>query len=373
MKSLSVKANLFFLIALAQYAYSAEPVPAASAGAGPTNMVGARIEFDALVYDFGKLISGLSVRHDFIFTNTGDAVLEISGVHPSCGCTTAGTWSNRVEPGKTGTIPLVFNSGHFNGPVAKTASVLCNDKSHAQVTLQIRGTIWKPIEVNPPSAVLNVVADSPSNPPATVTIVSSLPEPITLSDPISNNRAFAAEIKTNQPGKEFQLIIRPVPPLRQGTAQGIITVRTSSTNVPSIDVNVLAVIQPAWVVTPQEITLPAGPLGSALPRAISIRNNAAPLMTLSEPAVNANDVPVEMKEVVPGHQFTLTLTFPAGFQVAQGEQVGLTVKTSDPKYPVINVPVHQSLPADPRDIGLPTPHRGPMPPAPPASQPNHTP
>ena len=334
-----------------------------SAGATSTNHVGPRIEFASTVYDFGEVMSGKPVRHNYVFTNTGDAMLEISGVYPSCHCLTIGGWSGRVEPGRTGIVPVAFDSSRYAGPVAKILNVACNDNSRPQVTLQFKGTLWKPFEVDPQIAVLNVVSDSPSNPPATVTIVSRLEQPVTLSDPVNTNAAFAAELNIVRPGKEFQLIIRAVPPLAPGTVQGTIELKTSSTNVPTIEVTALAIVQPGLVVTPSQITLPPGPLDREVPFAISIQNNAGPALALFEPSLNGNVVGVEIKEVVPGRQFTLICTFPPGFQVPQDGQVNLTVKTSDPQHPVITLPVRQGVWTGPRDIGLPALHRGPVPPS----------
>src|SRR5690348_15247627 len=90
---------------MASGALAQAPTPAAD-----TNAAAAHIQFQVTTFDFGKLSIGQPARHDFIFTNTGSAVLEISAVRPSCGCTTAGDWSKTVEPGKTGIIPLQFNS-----------------------------------------------------------------------------------------------------------------------------------------------------------------------------------------------------------------------------------------------------------------------
>jgi hypothetical protein len=239
---------------------------------------------------------------------------------------------------------------------------VCNDKTRPGVMLDIKGTLWKPFEVSPQMAVLKVLSDSPSNPPVTVTIVSNLKKPVTLSNPVNTNAAFAAELDTVRPGKEFQLIIRMVPPFTQGTVQGTIQLRTSSTNAPSLEVPVLAIVQPGWVVTPTQITLPPGPLDREVPYAVSIQNNAGPGLALSEPSLNGNDVGIEIKELAPGHQFTLTCTFPSGFQVPQSGHVNLTVKTSDPQHPVIQVPVYQGVWTGPRDIGLPALHRGPVPP-----------
>src|SRR2546425_2503866 len=68
-----------------------------------------KIQFAEIAYDFGKVNSGVAVKHVFVFTNIGKATLQIIDVRPGCGCTTAGTWDKQVEPGKTGSIPLEFN------------------------------------------------------------------------------------------------------------------------------------------------------------------------------------------------------------------------------------------------------------------------
>src|SRR6266540_6974319 len=121
---------------------------------------GPKIQFAGTVYDFGKVSSGEVVKHEFVFTNIGTATLEIKDVRPGCGCTTAGTWDKLVEPGKTGKIPLQFNSANFGGAVLKQATVTCNDPGQSNVTLQIKGTVWKAIDVTPTMAVFNVSSES---------------------------------------------------------------------------------------------------------------------------------------------------------------------------------------------------------------------
>src|ERR1043166_1825618 len=108
-----------------------------------------KIQVAGPVFDFGKVNSGELVKHSFVFTNSGTATLQILDVRPGCGCTTAGTWDKQVESGKTGSIPLQFNSANFGGMVVKSATVSCNDQARSNVVLQIKGTVWKPIEVTP--------------------------------------------------------------------------------------------------------------------------------------------------------------------------------------------------------------------------------
>ncbi|ODU25222.1 MAG: hypothetical protein ABS95_00395 [Verrucomicrobia bacterium SCN 57-15] len=320
---------------------AATPLLSATAGEASTAGVsGPKIQFATPVYDFGQIKGGEVVKYTYVFTNLGGALLEISNVQASCGCTTAGEWTRQVAPGKTGSIPIQFNSGNFSGQVGKTITVTCNDPNQSTVVLQIKGNIWKPIDVTPQFAVLNVTAESPST-ATTVRIVNNEDSPLTLSVPEGNNAAFAAELKTNVPGKQFELVVRTMPPLPAGNAQGQITLKTSSTNLPVINVTAWANVQPVVLVMPPQITLPAAPLANPMPSTVSIRNNGTNTLTLSEPLVNAKGVDVQLKEIEPGRNYTLALNFPAGFEIAQGEKVELSVKSDHPQFPNVKVPVIQ--------------------------------
>jgi hypothetical protein len=57
--------------------------------------------------------------------------------------------------------------------------------------------------------------------------------------------------------------------------------------------------------------------------------------------VNVPGVEAELKELQAGKSFAALVAFPQGFQVPPGQQVELSVKTSNPKFPVIKVPVKQ--------------------------------
>lgn len=308
-------------------------VVAAAGVAGP------KIQFATPIYDFGKVKGGEAVKYTYVFTNVGGATLQVSNVQASCGCTTAGQWTREVEPGKTGNIPVQFNTGGFNGQVAKTITVTCNDTNQRTVILQLKANIWKPIDVMPQMAVLNVTSESPST-ATTVRIVNNEEGPLTLSAPESNNRAFAAELRTNQPGKEFEMIIRTVPPVA-GSMYGQITLKTSSTNLAVLNVTAWANVQAAVVAMPAQIVLPMAPLANPMPSTVSIRNNGTNTLILSEPAINAKGVDVQLRETEPGRGFALALNFPAGFEIAQGEKVELSVKSNHPQFPNIKVPVLQ--------------------------------
>jgi copper(I)-binding protein len=317
---------------------TAAPPAAAEAS---TNVIGPKIQFATPLHDFGRARAGEPVKYTYVFTNTGDRLLILNTVQPQCGCTTAGDWTRQVQPGNTGSIPIQFNTANYNGPVFKQVTVTCNVTNQPTLFLQLKGTVYKPFDLNPSMAVLNIPPDAETA-SVVVTITNNTEEPLVLSTPESNNRAFAAELKTNALGKGYQLIVSAVPPTPPGSVQGQISLRTSWTNPAVITVPVAANVQPAVMVIPSYITLAPGPLANAVTNSVSIRNNSTNDLKLSDPVVNVPGVEAEIKEMQPGKSFTALLAFPQGFQIPPGQQVELSVKSSNPKFPVVKIPVMQT-------------------------------
>jgi hypothetical protein len=328
---------------------SSVPVPNAP-GTPAANGLGPKIQFAAPVYDFGRARSGDPVKFSYIFTNIGDAALELSNVQPQCGCTAAGEWTRKVEPGQTGTIPIQFNTASYSQAVLKTITVACNDKTQPVVVLQLKGTVWKPIELVPPYSVLNIMPDAAAA-TTVVRIINNMEEPLELSAPEASNPAFRAELKTNTPGKEFQLTISAVPPLNPGTLQGKVTIKTSATNSPTVEVPFWANVQaPVMVLPPQLMLPPAQQTNKALP-SVTVQNNSTNALTVSDATINVPGAQVAIRELQPGRIFSLQLTLPEGFEIPQGQRTVVTFKTSHPQFQTVEVPVVQMpKPATPMAI-----------------------
>ncbi len=99
------------------------------------------INFKDKNFDFGKLVQGDKVNHEFTFVNDGKSDLMIRKVHASCGCTAAMTTSDMIRPGETGSIKVTFNSAGKLGTQNKTVTVITNDPQHSREILWIRGEV----------------------------------------------------------------------------------------------------------------------------------------------------------------------------------------------------------------------------------------
>ncbi|MBI3852482.1 MAG: DUF1573 domain-containing protein [Verrucomicrobia bacterium] len=336
---------------------AADPSPAAPAPAGASVATATtnapKIQFASTIFDFGTSSNGNPVRADFVFTNTGNATLEIIDVKPSCGCTTAGAWDKRVEPGQTGKIPLQLNVASYGGTVIKTATVTCNDSKQPTVVLQIKGEIWKPIDVAP-----NVVVFNPANPQTNevrvVRVTNRTGQPLEITDLQSGNPSFAATLKEVTPGKEFEIVIATVPPLKIGNVQGAITAKSSSTNLPNIMITAIAMVPQPVVVTPAQLMVQSGPLAKAAQYDVTIWNNQTAPIALSDPTVSLTNVTVQVGERQTGHVFNVALKFPAGFQLPPGQRAELKINTSDPQVPVVTVPFYPAPVTAPAPAAAPT-------------------
>jgi hypothetical protein len=70
----------------------------------------AKIEFNELVYDFGKVTEGQIVERKFKFKNTGSKDLLLLYHQATCGCTVPDFSKDPYSPGKGGEITIKFDT-----------------------------------------------------------------------------------------------------------------------------------------------------------------------------------------------------------------------------------------------------------------------
>lgn len=300
---------------------------------------GPRIEY-ARAYDFGRAPGDSMVDCTFVLTNAGNAVLEISEVRPGCGCMKTNGWTRQIAPGRTGTVGIRLDTRHYTGNFAKSVFVTCNDPQQTNVMLEVRGYIVRPLEITPPTVVLSLNSETPSN-QASVRLVGHLDTPVHVFDPKSSLPNLALELQTNQPGKEYQLLARTVAPFPTASQQGQVTLSTSLSNQPTTNLNVFINYQAVLQAIPYQLRLPAPPLAAAATLNAWVRNNGTNPLAITEAVVNAPGVAVDQKDDPANRGIALTLNFPAGFQAPAGTNLELTVRTSHPLHPLLRIPILQ--------------------------------
>lgn len=108
-----------------------------------TNPNAPKIKFVEELHDFGTVIEGPQVTHDFKFKNEGKEPLILSNVRASCGCTVP-TWPKEpILPGKESVISATYNTQGRPGNFTKTITVESNASDGSKV-VTIKGDVIKP-------------------------------------------------------------------------------------------------------------------------------------------------------------------------------------------------------------------------------------
>ena len=115
-----------------------------------------KIQFDRLVYDFGKTSEVQSVTGVFKFKNAGDARLKVEPPAPSCGCTVAELKTNTLPPGATGELSFTLNLGLSRAALEKHIAVRSNDPQTPEVSLTIKVDYTPLYDLNPMTLAPNL-------------------------------------------------------------------------------------------------------------------------------------------------------------------------------------------------------------------------
>ena len=108
-----------------------------------------QIQFDRVVYDFGKTSQVTTVSGVFKFKNVGEASLKVEPPKPSCGCTVAELKPDTLQPGETGELAFTLHLGLVKAQLEKHIAVKSNDPKTPEVSLSIKADYTPLYEVNP--------------------------------------------------------------------------------------------------------------------------------------------------------------------------------------------------------------------------------
>lgn len=94
-------------------------------------------------WDFGKIKQNQIYKHDFIFKNETNAVLNITSVNTSCGCTASRADKKSLQPGESATINIAFNSHGYVGAVKQSIYVNTDNVELSVVKFAIKCEVIK--------------------------------------------------------------------------------------------------------------------------------------------------------------------------------------------------------------------------------------
>jgi len=104
--------------------------------------------------DFGDYPAGEAKVAAFTLRNAGDEPLRIIRVHKTCGCSSATSSRDVIEPGGTASVEVAILPYSIAGPYSKNTFVESTDKQQTLLKLNVRGRAQPLVEALPSNEIL---------------------------------------------------------------------------------------------------------------------------------------------------------------------------------------------------------------------------
>lgn len=156
-------------------------------------------------HDWGKVLQGELVTHDYVIKNNGGSPLAISQVKASCGCTVATKPEKPIPPGQSDVVTLKIDTKRFSGKVRKTGSIYSNSLP-SPFTISIGGIVESFYTLDPKTPRLTRVRGVAGE-PLTVTLKKNAATDVKfdVKEITTQDKVVKAKISEVKPGEVYEL------------------------------------------------------------------------------------------------------------------------------------------------------------------------
>ncbi len=256
-----------------QYPWDGTPLGAASDAAealargsgGPVP----KILLEEETYDFGVMDSNSKGRHEFVFTNIGEGLLQLKKGPTSCSCAATVLQEGTIAPRESGIVAVEWTAKTSTREFTQTAEIHTNDPNRERVTLTITGRVTIAVEASPRQLIFaGVTAGEASS--GSLRVFGFLPRPRSLEitghefskpdladyfevtyRPLSADELAAEEDEDLTSGCLVEVTVKPGLPV--GAFRQTITLKTNYPESPAIELPVqgnvggeIAIVGKGW-------------------------------------------------------------------------------------------------------------------------------
>lgn len=299
------------------------------------------------VHEAGTVPTGEQIVHDFVIENQGKAVLELTEVHPACGCTVA-QFDRTIAPGASGKVHAVLDTSTFAGPISKGITVLTNDPANPRLELTVKATIQPHLIADPgyarfiqaqhsdPGVVSQRIWTPSFEDLEILDVTSPYPFVTVRHKPITGEDDRAEKGKGNQHHLDIVLDYTEAP---IGTLAEYVVVRTNHPQQPELKIPVSGFVRPLVVLTPDKADFGAialdedGAFGS-----IYLKHYGNVPLEISNAEATVPGIEIAIEALEAGKEFKVRVELPP--DMPKGPFAGtIRLTTNNPRKPTVEIPV----------------------------------
>jgi hypothetical protein len=285
------------------------------AAAVESKKVGPKIEFESMVYDFGKVGPAKVLNGEFKFTNAGDAPLKITKVEKCCGAVTKLN-KNELAPGESGVLEVRYTSSRMATKIMKRLYVNSNDKELPRATLTIKAETVLKVEYEPRSLKLMLNEENAGCPK--ITLRSTENEPFSITSFTATNNAITADFDSSVEAKQFVLEPKADMEKLKSRRSGRISIGLvfPQPDTPPEMVVIIFQALSRFTIRPSMLVVLYNGLGEPVKKTLSLTNNYGEDFNVESTTSKEGIIKVlNQKKIDNRYQFELEITPPTGEDV----------------------------------------------------------
>jgi hypothetical protein len=321
------------------------------AGASTAAAAAPKLVVPEKVKDMGTVAQGEVLDVKFELVNEGDETLEIRAVRPTCGCTVA-DYDREIAAGSSGFVNAKLDTSDFSGPISKSILIMTSDPQEPTVTVVIKTTVHPYVEILPRALVrFNAVQHEPMSQKITVVagekdkdfevtgVTSTVPH---LKTEI---RALAKdELVAGKSDKQYEIALSLADDAPVGPVNAVLKVATNHPKADEVPVKIFGVVRALLQVTPSQVQFGSVAAKNRPGRNLILVNNRSggEKITVTGAEVSDSAFATEVVTIEAGKRYQVTVTVKGDANPGPRDAV-LTLATSDPDFPTVEVPVRANI------------------------------
>ncbi len=302
------------------------------------------------VIDLGEVPQGVVKDVRFELRNEGSGLLTVKSVRPTCGCTVA-EYDKEIPAGGTGSVRAKLDTTGFKGAISKSILVMTDDLADPTMTLAIKAVVLPYIEVMPRALVRFNALQTEKAVQKVVLVGTERSGAFKVTGVEADSDALEVSYRAlgdgerieGKPDTQYEVTIRLAENAPVGPISSVITVKTTAAEAKEVEIKVFGVLRALLRVTPPELQFGSVEAVQAPGRNLIIVNNRPGTSVeitealISDPAFTAEIVPIDK-----GKRYQVTVSVKRG--ASNGvKDATLVLKTTDPDFPELKVPVRASI------------------------------
>jgi hypothetical protein len=205
-----------------------------AASVDTTSEGGPKAVFPEGRFEFGEVMSGAVVEHDFVVKNEGSAPLVIQKVSMTTPLLVT-RMPHEIVPHAEGRIHFELDTAALSGKFEGAILVFLNDPALPQADLIFVGEIVPAIELSPmPAFFVSGLRGRGGR--AAIEILNHETEPLRIEEVEHPTERFTTQLETLKPGQRYRLTLVLKPDGPGGRSLDTIQIRTSNRRAPVLEV-----------------------------------------------------------------------------------------------------------------------------------------